>query len=78
MSNLICNSKTVPLTKEMYLYEISVYYYEGDERKYFCKEVEAPNNIVAMQMVLGEIMWQSNKYFNDASVKLECMHYKCL
>ena len=78
MSNMTCNSKTVPVMKEMYLYEISGYYYEGAERKHFCKEVEAPDNIVAMQMVLGEIMWNSCEYFNDSTVKLDYIHYECL
>ena len=72
------NSKTMPLMREMHLYEISGFYYEGAERKHFCKEVEAPDNIVAMQMVLGEIMWNSCEHFNDAAVKLDCMHYECL
>ena len=72
------NSKTVPVMKEMYRYEISGFYYEGGERKHFCEEVEAPDNIVAMQMVLGEIMWKSGEYFNDAAVKLDHIHYAVL
>ena len=63
---------------EMYRYEISGYYFEGDERKHFNKEVEAHNNIVAMQMVLGQIMWESGEYFNNKPVKLDTIHYEVL
>ena len=72
------DSKTIPLMREMHLYEISGYYYEGTERKHFCKEVEAPDNIVAMQMVLGQIMWESGEYFNNKPVKLDTIHYEVL
>lgn len=64
--------------KEMYRYEISGYYFDGADRKRFCEEVEAPDNIVAMQMVLGQIMWRSCEHFNNAPVKLDVIHYECL
>ena len=70
--------EVIDMKTEMYRYEISGYYFEGDERKHFCEEVEAPDNIVAMQMVLGEIMWKSGEYFNDAAVKLDHIHYEVL
>lgn len=66
------------MTKEMYRYEISGYYFEGDERKHFQKEVEATDNIVAMKIVLGEIMWESGEYFNNKPVQLEFIHYECM
>ena len=66
------------MMREMYKYEISGSYFECGERKYFREEVEAPDNVVAMQMVLGEIMWKSSKYFNNAMVKLENIHYEVL
>ena len=62
----------------MYRYEISGYYFEGDERKHFCEEVKAPDNIAAMKLVLGEIMLESSEHFNDAPVKLDVIHYECL
>lgn len=62
----------------MYRYEISGYYFDGDERKHFCEEVEAPDNIAAMKMVLGQIMLESSEHFNDAPVKLDVIHYECL
>lgn len=62
----------------IYRYAISGYYFEGNERKHFYKEISAPDNITAMQMVLGEIMWQSSRHFNDAPVKLDCIHYECI
>lgn len=64
--------------KQMYRYEISGYYFEDGARKHFHKVVEAPDNIVAMQMVLGEIMWNSSEHFNDAAVKLDTIHYECM
>lgn len=66
------------MKSEMYRYEISGYYFEGDERKQFDEEVEAPNNIVAMQMVLGQIMLESVEHFNNKPVKLDTIHYECL
>lgn len=66
------------MKSEMYRYEISGYYFEGDERKHFDEEVEAPNNIVAMQMVLGQIMWESGEHLGNKPVKLDTIHYECL
>lgn len=66
------------MKSEMYRYEISGYYFEGDERKHFDEEVEAPNNIAAMQMVLGQIMWESGEHLSNKPVKLDTIHYECL
>ena len=62
----------------MYKYEISGYYFDGEERKRFEKEIEAPDKSVAMKIALGELMWESSEYFNDRPVKLDCIHYECL
>ena len=70
--------KKETITKEMYSYIITGYYFEGDDRKHFYKIVEAPDNIIAMQIVLGEIMWNSNKHFNNKPVKLDTIHYECV
>lgn len=58
----------------MYTYIVSGYYFENNERKHFSEEVKAPTNSVAVQIVLGKIMWNSHKYYNDAPVKLDCVH----
>lgn len=62
----------------MYNYEISGYYFEYDglvvaERKYFDFKIEAPDNIVAMQIALGKIMLNTKN-----AVKLDVIHYECL
>lgn len=57
----------------MYKYEISGYYFEGNERKHFDFVIEAPDNIIAMQMALGKIMWNT-----ENAVKLDVIHYECL
>lgn len=62
----------------MFKYEISGYYFEDNERKHFQEVVEASDNITAMKIVLGEIMWKSNKYFNNKSVKLDVIHYEVM
>lgn len=44
---------------EMYKYEISGFYWAYDNgitRRYFNEVIEAPDNITAMQIVLGRIM----------------------
>ena len=61
-----------------YRYEISGYYFEGSERKHFCEEVDATDNIEAMKIVLGEIMWKSCEHFNNAPVKLDVIHYEVI
>lgn len=62
----------------MYKYEISGYYFEYDEhavaeRKHFDFEIEAPDNIIAMQIALGRIMLNT-----ENAVKLDVIHYECL
>lgn len=64
------------MTCEMYKYEISGYYWEynnGITRKYFNKVIEAPDNITAMQIVLGRIMLTTK-----SPIKLDVIHYECL
>lgn len=62
----------------MFKYEISGYYFEDNERKHFQEVVEASDNITAMKIVLGEIMWKSGKYFNNKPVKLDVIHYEVM
>lgn len=63
----------------MYKYEISGYYFEYDEHavaehKHFdFEEIEAPDNIIAMQIALGKIMLNT-----ENAVKLDVIHYECL
>lgn len=57
----------------MYKYEISGYYFEGNERKHFDFVIEAPDNIIAMQIALGKIMLNT-----ENAVKLDVIHYECL
>ena len=62
----------------MYKYEISGYYFEYDEHavaehKHFDFEIEAPDNIIAMQIALGRIMLNT-----ENAVKLDVIHYECL
>lgn len=70
----------------MYKYEISGYYFEYGgyhfdeldrlvvaERKHFDFEIEAPDNIIAMQIALGRIMLNTKN-----AVKLDVIHYECL
>lgn len=59
---------------KMYKYLVSGFYFEGEERKHFESMIEACDEIIAMKIVLGEIMWKSSKYFNNKPVKLDCMH----
>ena len=68
----------------MYKYEISGYYFEYDglvvaerqrcyKRKHFDFEIEASDNIIAMQYVLGSIMMNTKN-----PIKLDVIHYECL
>lgn len=71
----------------MYKYEISGYYFEYGgyhyfdeldrlviaERKHFDFEIEAPDNIIAMQMAFGKIVLNTKN-----AVKLDVIHYECL
>lgn len=64
------------MTCEMYKYEISGYYWEYDNeitRRYFNEVIEAPDNITAMQIVLGRIMLTIK-----SPIKLDVIHYECL
>lgn len=65
------------MTCEMYKYKICGYYWEYDNgitRKYFSDVIEAPDNIVAMQIALGKIVLRSCRN----TIKLEEIHYECL
>lgn len=62
----------------MFKYEISGYYFEGDERKYFEEIVEASDNFIAMKIVLGNIMLKNSEHNNNNFVKLDVIHYECL
>lgn len=57
----------------MYKYEISGYYFEDNERKHFDFEIEASDNVIAMQIALGKIMLNT-----ENAVKLDVIHYECL
>lgn len=62
--------------KEMYRYQISGYYFEEGERKHFYEEVEATDNIEAMKIVLGDLMWKAG--LEDKAVRLDVIHYEVL
>ena len=57
----------------MYKYEISGYYCEGVKRMHFDFEIEAPDNIIAMQIACGQILMDA-----DAPVTLELIHYEVM
>lgn len=64
----------------MYNYKISGHYFEYDKDntkfakcKPFDFEIEAPDNVVAMQIALGRIMLST-----ESPVKLDVIHYECL
>lgn len=64
------------MTCEMYKYEISGFYWAYDNgitRRYFNEVIEAPDNITAMQIVLGRIMLTIK-----SPIKLDKIHYECL
>lgn len=62
----------------MFKYEISGYYFEGNERKHFSEVVEASDNVIAMKIVLGNIMLNNSERNNNNFVKLDVIHYECL
>lgn len=70
---------------ERYKYEISGYYivtpgnHEGGDRVHFEQYIEAVDNIEAMKIALGDIMWKESLR-NEAEffVRLDCIHYECL
>lgn len=57
----------------MYKYEISGYYCEGAKRMHFDFEIEAPDNIIAMQIACGQILMNA-----DAPVTIELIHYEVM
>lgn len=61
---------------EMYLYEISGYFFADNERKHFCKELYAQDNSEAMAIVIGQLAW--NASLEDKAFKLDVIHYECL
>lgn len=67
-----------------YKYEISGYYYvvpannEGGDRVHFEKVIAAEDNMEAMKIALGEIMWNESLRHGDHFVKLDVIHYECL
>lgn len=58
---------------ERYTYTISGYYYSNDEKKYFYEEVEAIDNIEAMQIVIGKYAWKES--LDGNTFKLDFIHY---
>lgn len=61
---------------EMYLYEISGYYFADGERKHFEKELYAQDNMEAMAIVIGQLAWKES--LEGRTFKLEHIHYECL
>lgn len=62
---------------EMYKYEISGYYFANDdERTHFCHQVEARDNVEAMEIVVGKIALSESRAGN--TFKLDVIHYECL
>lgn len=57
----------------MYKYDISGYYYEGAKLMRFDFEIEAPDNVIAMQIACGQILMNAN-----APVTLEFIHYEVM
>ena len=64
------------MTQEMYKYQISGYYFAGEERKYFNEVIMAADNIEAMQIAIGTHAW--NESLEDNTFKLDVIHYDCL
>ena len=60
---------------KIYNYQISGYYYAGNERKRFEEIVPARDNIEAMQIVIGKIAWHESLEGN--TFKLDVIHYEC-
>ena len=60
---------------EMYLYEISGYYFANGERKHFRKELYATDDCEAMKIVIGELAWHESIEGN--TFKLDMIHYEC-
>lgn len=57
----------------MYDYNISGYYFEGETRKRFDFDINAKDNIVAMEIALGRILLKA-----EEPVKLDVIHYEVL
>lgn len=57
----------------MYKYDISGYYYEGTKHIHFDFEIEAPDNVIAMQIACGQILMNA-----DAPVTLDLIHYEVM
>lgn len=64
------------MTKEMYKYQVSGYYFAGQERKYFNEIITASDNTEAMQIVIGKHAWHESLEGN--TFKLDVIHYDCL
>jgi len=60
----------------MYEYEISGYYFAGEERKHFSELVKAVSNTVAMDMVVGRIAREVSR--EEKTFRLEFIHYEVL
>lgn len=58
---------------EIYEYAISGYYYAGEERKHFWELVKAPDNSIAMDMVVGKIARAVS--LDGKAFRLEFIHY---
>ena len=57
----------------MYTYTISGYYFAGEERKHFYEEIEAHDNIEAMEIVIGRLAWKESLEGN--TFYLQFIHY---
>lgn len=63
------------MAQEMYKYQISGYYFAGEERKHFEDTIIASDNIEAMQIAIGKYAWQESLEGN--TFKLDVIHYDC-
>ena len=59
---------------DTYTYAISGYYtINGNEQKHFHEEIEAKNNIEAMEIVIGKLAWDESLKGN--TFMLDLIHY---
>jgi hypothetical protein len=62
--------------KEKYKYEITLEYFADNESRYFRGEVEADDNVQAMEIIIGRIAWQTSN--EGKTFKFNFIHYDCL
>lgn len=63
-------------TKTLFKFNVSGYYFAGNERKYFNNDVFATDEFTASEMVIGKYAWYES--INGNSLKIDCMHYEAI